>query len=219
MVPGALLLPTLSYCYFFLPVGYLLAKLTVHALSYLPCSSKDTWGLGPWICYPTLLQSGWHKFRPGLTKHWRLGYCVINPWGNVLPEPKRYLLAEVLPPLEFLMSFLANSYHPNQIFCPTGGNTDKWLTLFPLFLAPFFFPHSLSTTFTSTEGGFGLSTSSSPHSGPCSIAEFINIICWAPVLVGCKVGDKEGFQEGFLLLHKPGFPMNHLRTRESHFGN
>lgn len=102
MVPGALLLPTLSYCYFFLPVGYLLAKLTVHALSYLPCSSKDTWGLGPWICYPTLLQSGWHKFRPRLTKHWWLGYCVINPWGNFLPEPKCYLLAEVLPPLEFL---------------------------------------------------------------------------------------------------------------------
>lgn len=217
MAPGALLLLTMSYCSFFLPVGYPLAKLTVHALSYLPCPSKDTWGLGTWICYPTLLQLGWHKFRPGLTKHWRLSHCVIHHWDNFFPEAKCYLLAEVLLPLEFLMTFLAKSCHSAQIFCPIGGNTDTQLTLFPLFLALFFFPQSLRTTFTSSEVGFGLSTSSSPHSGPCSIAE--SIICWAPILVGCKVGDKEGFQEIFLSLCKPGFPMNHLRTRESHFGN
>ena len=126
-------------------------------------------------------------------------------------------LAEVLPPLEFLMTFLAKSCYSGQIFCPTGSNTDMQLTLFPVFLALFFFPQSLRTTFTSAEVGFGLSTSSSPHSGPCSIAE--SILCWAPSLVGCKVEDKESFQEIFLSFHKPGFPVNHLRTRESHLGN
>ena len=40
MAPGALLLPTMSYCSFFLPVGYPLAKLTVPALSSSPAPTK-----------------------------------------------------------------------------------------------------------------------------------------------------------------------------------
>ena len=60
MPPGALLLPTMSYWSFFLPVGYPLAKLTVHALSYPPLPLQGH--MGTW--YMDMLS---HTITIGLT--------------------------------------------------------------------------------------------------------------------------------------------------------